>query len=256
MGRFLTPSKIALLVLAQVYIKGSIPFSGAAHVLRFLLSRILFDTEGSDLNLSRENVDSVLDIQRSLEREPSIVPGRTVWDLFLKYMWAIDCADALEWFISEMPQYLCKTREEMLKDRDEGLPPGPSGKIIRTSPLGLFIRRCSIEYMKPQFQESMTLWLEFVEYRMPTKPSFARRNPHLIRNAFDSVLTDLNIDLSHPIAGITLRPLVDNTEIQYKAYSVYDSEKLMEFQVSEMQSELHYTFNDYANKGRLWWQAA
>lgn len=236
MGCFLTPSKIALLVLAQIYVKGLVPLTCTDHVLRLLLSRILFDTENSDRELSYEDTDTVFDIERNLNGAQSAVPGRSIWDLFLKYMWAIDCADALEWFLSDMPQYLGKTRDELLKDRDEGLPPESNLKVVRTSPLGLFIRRCAIEYMKPQFQDSMLLWLEFVGYRMPTKTAFTRRNPQLVRNAFDSVLSDLDIDCSHPLAGIILRPLIENVETQSKPYSLYDSEKLMEFQVSEMQS--------------------
>lgn len=256
MGRFLTPSKIALLVLAQIYIKGLIPFASTGQVLRFLLSRILFDADASDRDIFSEDVGSVSDIEHSLFDQPSVVPGRSIWDLFLKYIWAIDCADALEWFISDMSQYLGKSREELLKGRDEGLTPEPNTKVVRTSPLGLFIRRCAIEYMKPQFQESMVLWLEFVGYRMPTKASFARRNPQLVRNTFDSVLSDLEIDYNHPVAGIVLRPLIENMESECKPYSIYDSEKLMEFQVSEMQSELLHISVCQANKNRLRWQTS
>lgn len=237
MGRFLTPSKIALLVLAQVYVKGSIPLSGTVKVLNVLISRILFDANDSGEFLRQQDGESILDLERALAGQQSVMPGRTVWDLFLKSLWTIDCADALEWFVSEMPSLLAKTREEMLKERDEGVPPEPTGKIVRTSPLGAFIRRCALEYLRLQFQDSAGLWMDFVAYRMPTKGAFTRKNPHALRNAFDVNLADIGVDVSHPLAAIMFRPLLDRVEEQGKVSSTYDSERLMEFQVSEMQSK-------------------
>ena len=236
MGRFLTPPKIALLVLAQIYIKGSVPPSGAAKVLDILLSGILFDANPSE-RVSIHEDDSILSIERALAGQPSVVPGKTVWDIFLKHLWAIDCADGLEWFISEMTQHLGKTREELLKDRDEGIPPEPPGKVVRASPLGMFIRRCSIEYMKIQFQENIAIWIDLVSYRMPTKNAFMRRHPQSIRNAFDSTLADFDVDSTHPLAGIMYRPLLDKAAGYGTITNTYDAEKLLEFQVSEMQSK-------------------
>lgn len=237
MGRFLTPSKIALLVLAQIYVKGSIPLSGTAKVLNVLVSRILFDSNDSEEFLRQQDGESVLDLERALAGQQSVMPGRTAWDLFLKHLWGIDCADALDWFISEMPLLLTKTREEMLKERDEGILLEPAGRVVRTSPLGAFIRRCSLEYLRLQFHDSAALWMDFVAYRMPTKGAFTRKNPHGLRNAFDVNLADLGIDASHPLASIMFRPLLDRAEEQGKISSTYDSERLMEFQVSEMQSK-------------------
>lgn len=237
MGRFLTPSKIALLVLAQVYLKELIASTATADVLQILLAAILFDTDSLGRRQSLNPFDTICDVEQSLSGCASIMPGRTVWDLFLKHLWEIDCADALEWFITELSQYLGKSREDLLKDRDEGLPTEVKGKVVRTSPLGVFIRRCSIEYLKPQFQESTALWLEFVKYRMPTKSAFVRKNPHLLRNSFDSVLSEFKLDHSHELAGLILRPLVTEQPLHDRSFSIFDSEKLMEFQVSEMQSK-------------------
>jgi len=237
MGRFLTPSKVALLALAQVYSKGSIPLSGTARVLNVLISRILLDSKESDELLQQQVGDTVLDLEQALAGQASAIPGRTVWDLLLKGLWAIDCADALDWFISETPLLLGKTRDELLKERDEGLPPQPAGKIVRTSPLGLFIRRCSLEYLRLQFQDSTALWMDFIAYRMPSKGAFTRKNPHVLRSAFDSNIADLEIDTSDTLTGIMFRRMLEDVDGQQKTYSTYDCEKLMEFQVSEMQSK-------------------
>lgn len=237
MGRFLTPSKVALLVLAQIYSKGSIPLSGTATVLNVLISRILLDSKESDELLQQQASDTVLGLEQALAGQASAIPGRTVWDLLLKELWGIDCADALDWFITEIPLLLGKTRDELLKERDEDLPPQPAGKIVRTSPLGLFIRRCSLEFLRLQFQDSAALWMDFIAYRMPSKGAFTRKNPHVLRNAFDSNIADLEIDASHPLTGIMFRRMLEDVDGQQKTFSTYDSEKLMEFQVSEMQSK-------------------
>jgi len=236
MGRFLTPSKIALLVLAQIYSKGSIPLSGTARVLNLLISRILLDPREPDELLQQQAGDTILDLEQALAGQASAVPGRTVWDLLLKGLWGIDCADGLDWFLTDIPLLLGKTRDELLKERDEGLPVQTEGKIVRTSPLGVFIRRCSLEYLRLQFQDSTALWMDLIAYRMPTKGAYTRKNPHTLRSAFDSNLADLEIDASHPLTGIMFRRVLENTEGQQKTFSTYDSEKLMEFQVSEMQS--------------------
>lgn len=237
MGRFLTPSKIALLVLAQIYSKGSIPLCSNAKVLNVLISRTLLDPSDSEELLRQHDGNTILDLERALTGQASVIPGRTVWDLLLKGLWAIDCADALDWFITEVPSLLGKTRDELLKERDEGLPPQPAGKIVRTSALGVFIRRCSLEYLRLQFQDSTALWMDLIAYRMPTKRAFTRKNPNALRSAFDCNLADLELDVSNPLTGIMFRRMLGDVETQQKAYSTHESEKLMEFQVSEMQSK-------------------
>lgn len=237
MGRFLTPSKIVLLVLAQIYCKGLVPLSGTNIILNVLISRILPDSRDADELLRQQDNDTILDLERALAGQASAISGRTVWDLLLKQLWAIDCADALDWFITDIPSLLGKTRDELLKERDEGLPPQPTGKIVRTSPLGVFIRRCSLEYLRLQFQDGTALWTDLITYRMPAKGAFIRKNPQTLRNAIDCNLADLEIDASHPLTGIMFRRMLEDVEDSQKTFSTHDSEKLMEFQVSEMQSK-------------------
>ena len=96
MGRFLTPSKITLLVLAQIYCKGSVPFSGTAHVLHLLLSNVLLDQKSLNETSTRINDESILDFEQALAGQASVVTGRSVWDVLLKDVWMIDCLDGLE----------------------------------------------------------------------------------------------------------------------------------------------------------------
>lgn len=237
MGRFLTPSKIAILVLARIYTEGSVPLPGTSLVLNVILSRILPDSEESAELLEIHAKDSILDIERGLAGQPSAVPGRTVWDLLLKKLWEIDCADNLDAFITNLPQLLGKTRDQLLKERDEGLRPTSAGRIVRTSPLGLFIRRCCLEYNRLQFQDSVAVWMDFVAYRMPTKGAFTRKNPRAAPNSFDVNLSEMGVESSHPLAGIMFRSIIESSGTHKNAYSNTDAERLMEFQVSELQSQ-------------------
>lgn len=237
MGRFLTPSKIAILILAQIYSEGLIPLPGTSVVLQCILSRVLPDSDEAAELLESHAKDSILEIERELAGQPSAVPGRTVWDLLLKKGWEIDCADALDAFISNLKLLLAKSRDQLLRERDEGLPTIPAGKIVRTSPLGFFIRRCCLEYNRLQFQDTVTVWIDFVAYRMPTKGAFTRKNPRLLPNAFDVNLSEMGIESSHPLAGIVFRSIIENSGNPRNAYSNTDAERLMEFQVSELQSQ-------------------
>ncbi|KAK5099871.1 APC5 protein [Lithohypha guttulata] len=235
MGRFVTPSKVVILILARLYLKNSVPFSGTTKVLDVLMSKILPDASDRDDSVQQQDGEDILDLEKALAREQSAIPGRSIWDLLLKDMWTIDCVDALDDFITQTPLLLGKTREDLLRERDEGVVPEPAGKVVRTSPLGTFIRRCSLEYVRLQFQDSVALWTDFVAYRMPSKAAFTRRNPHALHNAFDVNLADLDIDISHPLASLMYRSLVDDGDTTQTSASTYDVEKLMEFQVSEMQ---------------------
>lgn len=237
MGRFLTPSKIVLLVLALIYTEDVVPTSSSETVLNLLIFRIIIDSISSAELLDQYSHGSILDLERDLAGQPSVVPGRSVWDLLLKKLWSIDCSDALDAFITNLPALLAKTREQLLRERDEAIEPVRAGKILRTSPLGVFIRRCHLEYTRLQFHDTAALWMDLVAYRMSTKSAFVRKNPGVLQNGLDVNLTHLGIDASHSLASIMFRPMMDSIENdRMKTFSKFDLEKLMEFQVSEMQS--------------------
>lgn len=256
MGRFVTPSKVVILILARLYLRNSVPFSGTTKVLDVLMSKILPDASDRDDSVRQQDGEDILDLEKALSREQSAIPGRSIWDLLLKDIWTIDCVDALDDFITQTPLLLGKTREDLLRERDEGVVPEPAGKVVRTSPLGTFIRRCSLEYVRLQFQDSVALWTDFIAYRMPSKAAFTRKNPHALRNAFDINLADLGIDISHPLASLMYRSLIDDGDTTQKFASTYDVEKLMEFQVSEMQGKGNPIKFYVSDSDRLRWKIA
>lgn len=234
-GRFLTPAKITLLALAQIYTKGQVPWSSTSTVLNLLINRIVLDAADQDEVLLQDDSDSILVLEQALAGQQSLMPGKSMWDLLLEHIWSIRCSDDLDDFIGAGPQLLGKTRDQLLQERDEGVIT-PAGKVVRTSPLGAFIRRSFLEWHRLQFHDSMTIWTDFVAYRMPSKAAFLRKHPQAVHNAFDANFDDLGIDPSHPMVGIMFRPLLQDADQKLSFTNNYDTEKLMEFQVSEMQS--------------------
>ncbi|ERF75009.1 hypothetical protein EPUS_08054 [Endocarpon pusillum Z07020] len=237
MSRYLTPSKVALLSLALIYAEGVVPTPETVPVLSFLVSHILPDAPRSSHAPSSDTsyVIKLDNFESALSSIPSAIPGRTVWDLFLKKLWSIDCSHALEQLISNALTVISKSREQVQRERDEGLPPEPFGRISRTSPLGAFIRRAHLEYTRLHFSDAAALWQSFMLYRRPTKQAFEKKNPHYGRSSLDVNLSDLQLDSSHPIAQIMYGNPEDEGNVEEEFLSTHDVERLMEFHVSELQ---------------------
>src|SRR5947208_619651 len=139
MSRYLTPSKIGLLALAFLYTEGVVPTSETTAVLHFLIVHILPDaSHPSEAATADANHTLPITVfENKLAAHQSSVPGRSIWDLFLKKIWSFNCADSLELFLSNIPSLLTKSREQILRERESGGEFGEHrGRISRTSPLG------------------------------------------------------------------------------------------------------------------------
>ncbi|KAJ5886432.1 uncharacterized protein N7473_009106 [Penicillium subrubescens] len=235
MTRYLTPWRISLLCLITVYTDGLVPNSSAIDVLSFLTAG-LFPLDPADKQWEKHYLPRITEIEEVLSGHESSVPGRSLWDLFLKKIWSLDSLDALEVFFNdEIPSLLTKTREQLIQDRDHGLAPENEGmRLSRSSPLGAFVRRAYLEYTRLQFHDSVTLWTGFVKYRLPTYNMWARRNAS---DKQDPVDINLNVHgfnssayLSHVVYGS-----IEDDEEDEGVVSVKDAERLIEFQVGELQ---------------------
>lgn len=239
MSRYLTPAKVTLLVVALLYAEDVVPTSEATAILAFLISHVI---PGNKSPLSTSDSTefehalpiSVFDLTLSIL--PSARPGRSLYDLLLKRIWTIDCFHALEAFITNLPCLLTKTREQVLRERETGEESEQvHGRILRTSPLGGFIRRCHLEYTRLQFQDSVVLWQDFILYRLPTRRAYEKKNGSDERSALDVNLGSLRIDTTHPLAQLMYGSLAGDEQKHHGVFSMYDVEKLMEFQVAELQ---------------------
>lgn len=238
MARFFTPSKVGLLTLILLYQEGSIPTAESVPVLNFLITHIIPDSKHASpvLHDFSEHGLSIGLLETALAKLGSVMPGRSVYDLFVKRLWSIDSAYALDEFVTRLPSLLAKTRDQILREKEAGIYDEVHNKgILRTSPLGAFIRRCYLEFTRLQFQDTTKLWQDFIAFRAPTWSSYEKKNAPDGRNALDINLSELGIDSSHPLAMIMYGELAVQQQEYNSDHSVYDVEKLMEFQVSEMQ---------------------
>ncbi|CBF76899.1 hypothetical protein AN4735.2 [Aspergillus nidulans FGSC A4] len=239
MSRYLTPSKVALLSLISIYTEGVVPNSSAIHVLSFVVSYLsplgAGDAPSSSDGWPAQYSVSIEDLEKALKVHPSSIPGRSIWDLFLRKIWSIDSCDALELFFTEISTTLAKTREERIRERDAGLAP-ESGcmRLARCSPLGAFVRRAQLEFTRLQFHDSVKLWKGFVKYRLPTYRAWARRNPSDEQVPVDINLLELGLDTSSHLAQVAYGNIEDNEEDDCYV-STKEVERLLEFQIGELQ---------------------
>ncbi|KAH0536380.1 hypothetical protein FGG08_006754 [Glutinoglossum americanum] len=255
MPRFLTPSKIGLLALVVLYADSVLPTKSTVPFLTFLVKYILppdtsSTSDGSSALSSASSaskpVSSVIlleDFQEALIIHQSIIPGRNMWDLFLKKLWEINSLDALFLFFEGLPAMIAKTRQEKEQDIEQGLPPQDTNKMLlsRASPMGNFVRRSHLEFTRLQFHDSKALWESLVSFRNETLSEWKRRNSTAGETSFDVNLKDSGLKWEDQLTTIVYEKLKLADEGKSKVegptglVSTDDVERLLEFQVEEMQ---------------------
>jgi anaphase-promoting complex subunit 5 len=248
MGRFLTPSKIALLALIEIYTDSIVPTTSTIPILSFILNQILPSTLKAQTKESFSNdLPFVLDLksfETLLLAHPAAsgVPGRSLWDHFLKKIWDIDSLDALHAFFTRRTYLLSRSKEEMKKDAEMGIPPPSEDMILlsRTSPFGSFVRRSNVEFERLRFNDTLVLWTSLRKWRQESKAYWTRRNGQMGRWAGDKALgdgeEDWGIDATEMLELVAYGGLIlEDTE--EGIVSTDEVEKLLEFQVEQMQSK-------------------
>lgn len=249
MTRFLTPAKIGLLALIELYTDAIVPTSSTIKVLSFILDQVLPSVHSKTYTINPQPSQSlpfIIDLksfETLLSTEPSAagLPGRTIWDHFLKKLWDIDSLDALHEFFANRTNLLCKTNEEVKKDNELGIPPPAPGMIVlsRTSPFGSFVRRSKVEFERLRFSDALSLWAAFVSWRKESKAYWARRSGNLDRWAGDKALVEGQEEWGTEATEMLELVAYGGFGIAGTAegcVSTDDVEKLLEFQVEQMQS--------------------
>ncbi|KAL5337549.1 anaphase-promoting complex subunit 5-domain-containing protein [Aspergillus crustosus] len=239
MSRYLTPSKVALLCLVSIYTEGVVPNSSAIHVLSFVVAHLGHLGAGDASSLSDDWAAqcsvSIENLEKALISCSSSIPGRSIWDLFLRKVWSIDSCDAFDGFFSAISTTLAKSRDEQVRDSTAGLPP-ESGCIhlARCSPLGAFVRRSQLEFTRLQFHDSVKLWKGFVKYRLPSYRIWARKDPSDEQPSVDINILELGLDTSCHLAQVAYGN-IEGDEEGGCYISTKEVERLLEFQVGELQ---------------------
>lgn len=242
MSRYLTPSKIGLLALISLYAENVVPTVASIPVLSFVVAHLLPATSLGHLssNSSTEHSFSITieDFQRATITHASGIPGRTIWDLVLKKLWEINSLDALHVIFDSLTSISQKPREELQGEvKNSGSPEQHRGSFSRTSLLGTFVRRAQLEFTRLQLHDGVLLWKSFVTYREPTLPMWRRRNPSAGNTSFDANLIGGHFGLGHKMVTLLYGDLADENHKEARI-STTDVEKLLEFQIYQMQSIL------------------
>ena len=232
MTRYLTSSKVALLALISLYVDSVVPTAATIPVLSFIVSHLLppkgliveHGSTGRDPTLAI----SIDDFRKATVTHVSGIPGRTIWDLLLKKLWEINSLDALHAFFDSLSSLLPKAREEGIQDPDRM-------RLSRNSPLGIFVRRAQLEFTRLQLHDSIILWQSFVAYRESTLSLWKRRNPTIEKTGFDVNIADQGFGLDSKVHDILYGNLRGGNSGWGEA-STEDVEKLLEFQIDQMQS--------------------
>lgn len=249
MARFLTPSKIGLLALIELYTQDVVPTASTIPILSFILNQLLPSTAKTahlQTATSQNSLPFILTLETyetllSAHPAASGFPGRTLWDQFLNKLWNIDSLNALHEFFDKRTNLLAQTHEENKRDGEMGIPPA-DGKMIflsRTSPFGSFVRRSKVEFERLRFSDALSLWISFSKWRQETQRYYSRKVGMLGRWAGDKALEEgemeWGVDATEMLETVAYG--IDILDHQEGCVSSDEVEKLLEFQVEQMQSE-------------------
>lgn len=252
MARYLSPGKICLLALIELYVEEAVPSDGALPVLSFITSQLIDVDLASKSARSKDRWHKARDIVglivsiKSFEQLLSPysaatgLPGRRLWDIFLNKLWSIDSLHALHEFFDRLQLLLAKTKEELRQLAEAGeQPPAEATLLSRNSPFGTFVRRSQLEFGRLRFSDVGELWKDFVKYRQPTASTWRRRNPAAGPLSFDNVLLIGEYEwgaATADIANVTYGDMLDENSTRQLPVSTDDLEALLEFQIDQMQS--------------------
>ncbi|KAI8623381.1 anaphase-promoting complex subunit 5-domain-containing protein [Xylariaceae sp. FL1651] len=268
MSRFLNPAKIGLLALIELYTNKTVPTSSIVEVLSFITSHLI-DNDISGTTISSNDrwrraestvslVISISDFERVLtpHTAASGIPGRNLWYVFLHKLWKINSLDALHEFFDNCSALLVKTKEELRRDAEIGIPPlAPEViQLTRNSPFGAFVRRSQLEFTRLRFHDTTELWKDFVKYRQTTAAYYRKKTPSFQRLSFDNVLLTGESEWGQgveAIASVAYGDMLRDDPDSTLPVSTDDIEKLLEFQIDQMQKygnriplEIRHQFHD------------
>ena len=233
MSRYVIPSRIGLLALLCIYTESAVPAAATIPVLSFLCSFNLPKTSSSSSDdiESGDFIASLQALQDATIGHPSVIPGRTIWDLLLDKLWKIDSLDKLHQFFDDLEFLLSAVIHKAEKVFHD-----PVSKRVRlrsTSPLGAFVRRAQIEFTRLQFHDSVILWRALKNWRGPSLLQWRKRNPSGRKSSLEADQEDFD-GINDKILGILSRD--DEADRSLKQnISTVDVSKLLEFQMDRMQ---------------------
>lgn len=244
MTRFLTPSKIGLLILIHVYCDSVVPASSVIDVLSFILAELSPISGDGDVHRKIEGAKLALlsasdSAWEAALAQSSSIPGRTIYDLFVKKLWEVDSLDALHVLVQSSDDLFLEAAERQNRDEEAGNISAQdlgNNKVVlsRASPLGLYVRRVQLEFTRLQFSDVIKLWLAFVQFKRPTLNTLERVTRGSIPEDNDRALQELDLGSQNELLKSEFDRAEDSVETMI---SVSDVERILEFQTDRLQSE-------------------
>jgi len=239
MTRYLTPSKICLLVLTSIYCDDYAAHDAIIPVLSFIVSSVNYSA-ATKANEHKPKgplsvTPSLEDFEHLLAHQQSKVTGRTLWDFLLHRLWSIDCLHALHQFFVELSNYLANDQGQPHVATNDDAESTNRILLSTVSPLGIFIRKARLEFTRLQFHDSVRLWTALVRFRAPTETAWKKRHPTSSSTVPDINLHSLGLNMDEVFSQIMYGSLED-TPSEEGFLSTDDIERVLEFQLSHMQS--------------------
>lgn len=252
-ARYLSPYKIALLVLTEMYVAELVPSDGILPVLSFITSQVMDSSRPVGMTSPGDrwtkgetkvrSIVSTVEFEQLLAKYCAAIgpPGRRLLDYFIHRLWTINSIDALHSFFYNIQAVLRRSRRELRTMAALGmkLPPKEALRLSRKSPFGSFVRRCRAEFNRLPFYGVSSLWKEFVKYRQPTAAYQRLRDPNFSGLSFDAVLKEGQHQWQENTRNVAIwaygEMFLGHGEVRNLPVSTDDVEVLVEFQIDRMQ---------------------
>jgi anaphase-promoting complex subunit 5 len=236
MSRYITPSKLAQLVLLGIYVRGNVPNDALIAVLAFVSARIhhYSATAGNGASppvyrSAPATMDDFLHMMKPFDG----LPGRTLHMLFLDALWAIKTLEDLHDFFREMVDFFKKPYEPSEdEDEDSSEEVDKMYLLDGLSPIGMFVRRTYLEFVRLQFDDTAKLWVSFVKFRQPTDAKW-QKLPDLRR--LDPTFAELGVQADSIMPGIVYGRVLDQMHDE-EDLSTHEIDRMLEFQLEKLQS--------------------
>ncbi|KAF2867178.1 anaphase-promoting complex subunit 5-domain-containing protein [Massariosphaeria phaeospora] len=228
--RYLTAHKISLLILVKIYCGSPLPASATIPVLSFIISHSIPSVSSTARARpcleNGETSFSVGAFEDALQGIASSMPGRTLLDLFLKHMWELSSFDTLHDLFDGMGH--------LVRERDDAAaePLADRMYLSRTSPVGAFVRRARLEFIRLQFDDAMKLWSAFIRYRAPTA-QWTKRLAGYALDGVDKIAGEMGLGPGDDLYEVAYGHLA--VEEREGTISIDDFDRLLEFQLDQLQ---------------------
>jgi anaphase-promoting complex subunit 5 len=239
MTRYLTSSKIGLLALAVLLTEGVVSNDSIVPVISFIIYRILpqlaTDCDAHADARTAPLIMSIADFEAAIKSLPSAVPGRTLLDKFLDKLWSLNNLHRLHEFFRDLNLIMYHIRPPGQAEQEGDWLSKNEIWVHRASPVGMFMRRCHVEFFRLQFDDIAKLWNSFLKFRGPSKEQWQRRHSASRSPLLDTNLADKNMtDVSQ--LALVLYPNPSRVDQDILDLSREEMERLLEFQLERLQS--------------------